>query len=215
MSGSRPSGSHSNGRWSQHPHDQDRQGREQRRNTARRLLANYLEAVAEALRADGLVVTDIRISPGPDLEAQLTLTSPAGGDSPPASPGRIELSWAEDTGWSISHHLLGPPATPWRYLHIELAPSPATVARFVVATLDYQPANAADDLDAEAYLEFEVGDVGMLYPAQFRFRGQPLHQVIDALAPHNNASGPSDAATARPRSAARATSAYTPTAHPR
>lgn len=148
-------------RWSQYPADGGRR-RQRMREDAARLLAGYVDAVASALRAEGLSVADIRIGSGSDLGAELTLVP-----SDPERdgvPGRVELAWAEDTGWCLSHHLLGPEAAPWRYLHIELAPSPATVARFVAVTLH----------DRE--------DVGMLYPAQFRFRGQPIQPVIDALA---------------------------------
>ncbi|MBO0848205.1 MAG: hypothetical protein J2P20_01975 [Pseudonocardia sp.] len=148
-------------RWSQYPADGGRR-RQQLREAAARLLAEYVDAVASALRAEGLSVADVRIRPGSDLGAELTLV--------PADPlrdgvpGRVELAWAEDTGWCLSHHLLGPEAAPWRYLHIELAPSPETVARFVAATL------------------YDREDVGMLYPERFRFRGQPIQPVIDALA---------------------------------
>lgn len=147
-------------RWSQYPADGGRR-RQRLRDDAVRLLAEYVDAVASALRAEGLSVVDVRIGPGSDLGAELTLV-PAGPERD-GLPRRVELAWAEDTGWCLSHHLLGPAAAPWRYLHIELAPSPATVARFVAVTLH----------DRE--------DVGMLYPAQFRFRGQPIQPVIDAL----------------------------------
>jgi hypothetical protein len=195
---SRPSG------WSQHRADRGRR-RQQRREHAARLLWRYLSQVASALGAEGFAISDARISPGPDLEAQLrvhpneshggrhsqpvrggssgeqpTGTKPHGGsvggllDRPVGSS--FELSWAEDTGWRIEHHLLGGPteAAPWRYLHLELVPAPSAVARFTAAVLT--------DFD----------DVGMPYPAQFRYRSQPLRPVIDALARHAT---PPDSAT--------------------
>jgi hypothetical protein len=154
--------------WSQHPIDRGHR-RQQLRETATRLLSTYLSEVGKALRAEGLAVTHVRMSHGPDLEARLRV-SPV--DATSGLPARVELAWAEDTGWSIEHHLLGglTGGIPWRYLHLELVPAPKAVARFVVNVFT------------------STEDVGVSYPAQFRFRGQPLQPVIDALARHNTSS---------------------------
>lgn len=183
MAESRYPSSRSPSGWSQHPADRGRQQRrEQRREHAARLLSCYLRHVGSALRAEGFTISDARIGPGPDLEARLRVHRgephdfPFDGllDSPVDSP--FELFWAEDTGWRVEHHLLGGPtqAAPWRYLHLELVPAPSAVARFAAAVLT------------------EFDDVGMPYPAQFRFRSQPLQPVIDALARHST---PPDSAT--------------------
>lgn len=196
MAESRPPSSRSPSGWSQYPADRGRR-RQQRREHAARLLGRYLSQVTSALRAEGFTISDARISPGSDLEARLRvrLNEPHGGrhsepsgvgssngkfsgarphggpvdgllDGPVGSP--FELSWAEDTGWCVEHHLLGGPtqAAPWRYLHLELVPAPSAVARFAAAVLT--------DFD----------HVGMPYPAQFRYRSQPLQPVIEALARH-------------------------------
>lgn len=151
---------------SQHAVDR---GRRQQRREAARLLSTYLREVGKALRAEGLAVTHVRMRPGPDLEARLGV-SPV--DTASGLPARVELAWAEDTGWSIEHRLLGGPTggIPWRYLHLELVPAPKVVARFAINVFT------------------SAEDVGMSYPAQFRFRGQPLQPVIDALARHSTAS---------------------------
>lgn len=145
-------------------------GREQRRAAARERLHRYLDQVAAALRGHGFEVIRTHLGQGGDLEAVLSVTpaEPARRDLPPV----LELSWAEDTGWAVSHHLISNTATPWRYLHTELVPDPARVARFL--------ALVAEDSNDDA-------EVGMLYPAQFRFRGQPLQPVLDELARHTAA----------------------------
>jgi Family of unknown function (DUF6292) len=189
------------GGWSQYPADRGHPGRQrrlQRREHATGLLSRYLDQVASAVRAEGLTVVDARIRPGPDLEAQLQLRPthhphtgadthsgvPTGAQHHNGTAGipvsdcvhgtvePFELFWAEDTGWHIEHHLLGGPsqATPWRYLHTELVPAPAAVARFTAAVL--------------AGINTIADEIGMLYPAQFRFRSQPLGPVLDALARH-------------------------------
>lgn len=220
--GSGDTGSTNGGGWSQYPAERglrrqlSRQPRRQQcRERAARLLSCYLGQVSAALRAEGLTVSETRIGPGPDLEAQLRLhptqphSEPGGepgrdrgnvgsnGDLPASTPypdtptdaptdwvdrplsgptSPFELSWAEDTGWRVEHDLLGGPtgAAPWRYLHLELAPAPSVVARFAVAVLT------------------GFDDVGMPYPAQFRFRSQPLQPVIDALVRHTTPPAASD-----------------------
>jgi hypothetical protein len=128
------------------------------------MLAGYVDAVAAAVRAEGFTIVDIRIAAGPDLEACITVL---GAQDHLATGQRtdpkVDLAWAEDTGWSVAHHLLGTSASPWRYLHLELVPSPRTVAAFLTAVL----ANS--------------DDVGMPYPARFRFRNQSLQPVLDDL----------------------------------
>jgi uncharacterized protein DUF6292 len=136
--------------------------RREDRDRARRLLTDYLDQVAAALHREGLRVTGRRISTSPALEASLT-TVP-GRILAPAAPAAVELAWAEDTGWSISHRLIGTTATPWRYLHLDLLPSPDAVAQFAVAVISNED------------------DCGMPYPAQFRFRSQPLRPVLETLA---------------------------------
>jgi hypothetical protein len=138
-------------------------GRDARRplhDIATRLLADYVAAVATALDTGGFPVTQIRMGSGPGLHARLTLT-PIDPRSP-GIPATITLAWAEDIGWAFSHFL--PTHTRWRYLHRELAPSPATVAGFVVLVLTHHD------------------DTSMLHPARFSHHGQPLQPVIDALA---------------------------------
>jgi len=148
-------------RWSQYPPERARD-RQLRRETATRLLADYLNRVSLALRDIGFNVTEVQLGAGPDLEARITLGAGTGEFA--GVPAGGELAWAEDVGWSATHPLLDSPANPWRYLHLELVPAPAAVANFLGALV----------ADGE--------QVGMPYPAQFRHRSQPLQPVIDALA---------------------------------
>jgi uncharacterized protein DUF6292 len=147
--------------WRQNP-DERLARRRQRRDTAQRLLVGYLDAVAGALEQEGMRVIGRRANTSPALEGSLSIVP--GHALVPGESSTLELAWAEDTGWSIAHRLIGTTTTPWRYLHMELVPAPSTVAQFVLAVLCNED------------------DSGMLYPAQFRFRAQPLQPVIDALA---------------------------------
>jgi hypothetical protein len=137
------------------------------------VLAGYLDAVAAAVRTKGFTVLDISVSAGQDLEACITVcgapnhvaTGQNGGGHDNGQ--NVKLAWTEDTGWSVvADHLLGASASPWRYLHLQLVPSPETVAEFLTAVLD------------------NSDEVGMHYPARFRFRNQPLQPVLDDLARH-------------------------------
>jgi hypothetical protein len=150
-------------RWSQYPPERARD-RQLRRDTAARLLADYLDRVSLAVRAMGFSVTDVQLGTGADLEARIILGAGTGEFA--GAPAGAELAWAEDVGWSATHPLLDSPANPWRYLHLELVPSPDAVANFLGALI----------VDGE--------QVGMPYPAQFRHRSQPLQPVIDALTRH-------------------------------
>jgi hypothetical protein len=151
--------------------------RHKRRATASRVLAGYVDAVAAAVRTKGFTVLNISVSAGQDLEARITVCGApdhvatgqhsGGQDNGQNSGQNVKLAWAEDTGWSVvADHLGGTSASPWRYLHLQLAPSPETVAEFLTAVLD------------------NSDEVGMLYPARFRFRNQPLQPVLDDLARH-------------------------------
>jgi hypothetical protein len=129
----------------------------------------YLDAVALAVCALGFTVGAIRFGPGPDLDATITVgrgPDPARDGGRPRVPEKVELAWAEDLGWSVAHPEPGTADTVTRYLHLDLVPSPGTVAGFLVAVL----------LDGV--------DVGMPYPGPFRLRSQPLQPVLDALDQH-------------------------------
>lgn len=143
-----------------YPYERGR-AREQRHRAARELLRGYLHQVAKTLSWHGFEVTHTELGESGDLEAVLTVTPTGPADR--VLPPLLTLSWAEDTGWAVSHRLISTGATPWRYLHTELVPAPARVARFLA-------------------LVAEDEEVGMLYPAQFRLRGQPLRPVLDELA---------------------------------
>lgn len=155
-----------------------RPSRRPNHHVAAALLRDYVSAVAAALRLDGFVARHIRVGPGPDLAARITLvpTEPTS----PGTPATITLAWAEDAGWSMTHSKLRTSPTPWRYLHSRLVPSPAGVAGFVSLVLD------------------DADDIMMLYPAQFGRRGQPLEPLIAELAARVPAAAPAGA----PRAAA-------------
>jgi hypothetical protein len=181
--------------------------RHQQMITARSYLRGYLGAVRDALRDAGFPVVRGQITTRTGLDASLTValsrtyggrqtgeevseyngsresfrvgfeagalgdTLSAGSAGDGAVPENaaevapvVELAWAEDTGWSVAHHLLGDTPTPWRYLHQRLVPDPVTVAIFLESVLTM------------------VDEVGMPYPAQFRYRAQPLQPVLDELA---------------------------------
>jgi hypothetical protein len=150
------------------------QRRQQRRETLRHRLGEYLDAVTVAVRALGFTVQRTRLSPGPDLEAVITIgrgPDPARDGGHPHVPEQVKLAWAEDLGWSVTYP--DPDTTDTsaevvtRYLHLDLVASPDTVAGFLAAVL----------LDGE--------DIGMPYPGPFRLRSQPLQPVLDALSRHN------------------------------
>ena len=152
-------------------------------------LAEYVNAVAVAVRALGFTVGDIHLSPNPDLGAAFTVgrgPDPTRDGGHPLVPEQVELAWAEDAGWSVT---VPRPDTDTaldtdtaggvvRYLHLELVPPPDAVAGFVAAVL----------LDGEG--------VGMPYPAAFRLRSQPLQPVLDALARHSPTANPTPSAAA-------------------
>ncbi|MGH3907223.1 MAG: DUF6292 family protein [Pseudonocardiaceae bacterium] len=74
-----------------------------------------------------------------------------------------ELHWHEHTGWQFALRRRGEPdATPWRFLHLELAPVPAHVAAFTRGLLDGQ-------------------DLGLPYPAQFRTPGHDPGALVALL----------------------------------
>jgi len=157
-------------RWHQYPPEHGHR-RQQRREAAVRRLSDYLDAVSVAVRTLGFVVRAIQLGPGPDLEARVLVgTGLDGGQS--EVPEEVELAWAEDVGWSVTHPVLDTPGSPTRYLHIDLAPSPDVVAEFLSAVL------------------LDGGDAGMPYPARFRLRSQPLQPVLDALCRHTSHAGP-------------------------
>jgi hypothetical protein len=130
--------------------------RQQRIVEARAHLRGYVDEVRRALASAGFLVHRAEAMGGDDLDALVEVTI----DASPV----VELAWAEDIGWSVSHHLIGHTPTPWRYLHRELVPAPNAVVDFLHGVL-----GSNDDL-------------GMIYPAQFRYRSQPIQSVIDALA---------------------------------
>jgi hypothetical protein len=146
-------------------------------------LAEYVDAVAVAVRALGFTVGDIHLRPSPDLDAAITVgrgPDPMRDGGDPKVPERIGLAWAEDVGWSVTYPDTSTADTSTsaaeggtakdmvRYLHLDLVPSPETVAGFLVAVL------------------LDGGDVGMPYPATFRLRSQPLQPVLDALERHTH-----------------------------
>jgi hypothetical protein len=77
----------------------------------------------------------------------------------------VELEWAEDTGWSVSHSSFVPDPSAWRFCETALVPAPSVVARFVRDAL-------ASPQTAQRY------------PTRFRHRSQPLRVVIDQLGEH-------------------------------
>jgi hypothetical protein len=139
--------------------------REIRVATARSRLRDYLDAVCDELHAAGFHAK-ISVEPGSFLDAQITVTH---------TPHRtavashldalvtVQLAWAEDIGWSASHPGIRSGPTPWRFLHVDLAPPPSMVVGFLLGVLN------------------DVDTFGMLYPAQFRYRSQPVQPVIDKL----------------------------------
>jgi hypothetical protein len=155
--GERPRGT-SPERYGDLPH---RPRRDPARAAAVVALTDYLAAVGNALRTEGLQTTHSRVEPGPILHARLTAVpgGPAGD-----RPARVTLAWAEDTGWSVTHSRLRGTASPWRYLHSRLVPAPAAVAAFVTLVIT------------------DTEDLAMLYPAQFRRHTEPVRLVLDALA---------------------------------
>jgi hypothetical protein len=143
--------------------------RQERCETAARLLSDYADAVSVAVRALGFAVRAIQRAPGPDLEMRLGVgrgPDPALEGGASQVPDQVELAWAEDTGWSVTYPGWDTVPGLTRYLHLDLAPSPDAVAQFLAAVL----------LDGD--------NVGMPYPASFRLRSQPLRPVLDALAHH-------------------------------
>lgn len=157
-----------------------RAAREMKLDQARTHLRGYLTSVRTALLEAGFSVPTLDIAAGSELEATLTVVDQrprahrARSDHDPAADvatPTVELAWAEDIGWSVSHYLLSSTPTPWRYLHRDLVPAPATVVEFLRGVID---AGAS-----------ATHEVGMVYPAQFRYRSQSTQPVIDALARHS------------------------------
>jgi len=150
------------------------QRRQQRREALQHRLVEYLDAVAVAVRTLGFTVGGIRFGIGPDLDATITVgrgPDPIRDGGQPRVPEKLELAWAEDLGWSVTHPESDTAETVTRYLHLDLVPSPDTVAGFLVAVL----------LDGD--------DVGLPYPGPFRLRSQPLQPVLDALDRHARRDG--------------------------
>jgi hypothetical protein len=147
----------------------ERAGRRPRHDEAARLLVDYLGAVIAALDGEGLSVTGIRMGCGVTLHARLALarTGPRASGAPDRVPGGITLMWAEDLGWSLSHTELRDSRAGWRYLPGGLAPSPATVARFVTNALSHRVDPATGS------------------PTPIGHHGQHLAPLIDALAHHS------------------------------
>jgi hypothetical protein len=145
----------------------ERAGRRPRHDEAARLLVDYLGAVIAALDGEGLSVTGIRMGCGVTLHARLALarTGPRASGAPDRVPGGITLMWAEDLGWSLSHTELSDSRAGWPYLAGGLAPSPATVARFVTNALSHRVDPATGS------------------PTPVGHHGQHLAPLIDAPSP--------------------------------
>jgi hypothetical protein len=144
----------------------ERAGRRPRHDEAARLLVGYLGAVAAALNTEGLSVTGIRMGCGVTLQARLALarTAPRPSGAPDRITRGITLWWAEDLGWSLSQTQLHDSRAGWHHLPGGLAPSPATVARFVTSALSHRVDPATGS------------------PTPVGHHGQHLAPLIDALA---------------------------------
>jgi hypothetical protein len=160
------------------------QRREALQHRLRHGLVEYLDAVAVAVRTLGFALRGVALGPGPDLDATITVgrgPDPTREGGQPEVPEELELAWAEDTGWSVTHPGLqtapGTVESVTRYLHLDLVPTADTVAGFLVAVL------------------LDGGDVGMPYPAGFRLRSQPLQPVLDALDRHTHPASPTPSTT--------------------
>ena len=149
--------------------------REQRRALRAQAMARlsaYLDAVTDALAEHGWQVARCALSSDRDLEAELDLRPVEPTNLEPGLAQPIQVRWEEDTGWCVSHHLLGPRTPALRhYMHTQLAPPPEQAAEFITAVLTPRQ----DPYDPD------FAWPGMPYPAQFRFRSQPLAPVVDAL----------------------------------
>jgi hypothetical protein len=164
------------------------QRRQQRREALQHRLVKYLDAVAVAVRTLGFTVRGVRFGTSPDLEATITVgrgPDPTRDGGQPRVPEKLELAWAEDLGWSVTHPQSDTADSVTdsvtRYLHLDLVPSPEMVAGFLLAVL------------------LDGGDVGLPYPGPFRLRSQPLQPVLDALDRHTHRNQPA-AVVERPAS---------------
>lgn len=153
--------------------DRDRSARRTKRHQPRThgaaLLTSYLDNVTGALAAHGWRVESSSLTSRHGLEAELLLR-PC--DSRLADGHPVRVRWEEDTGWCVSHHLLGAQSPPLcHYLPTKLVPSPTEAARFIAGALS----PTADPYDPD------FAWVGMPYPTHFRYRSEPLAPVLEDL----------------------------------